>query len=143
MTYHTEIIRGKCYGTNSRKTYDGFCETLKWDKNQSYLFGRHWASLYARNADTDRKRDVWFITHSNYTDSKAESGNYTNYIKTNTIIEIIAEKSDLLHNSDRIVFAKNKSRVYVFLGVYAIIKNTDGKRVFKRIYDNYPINNKC
>ena len=68
------ILYNSNYGSNSRKIYEKFCETLNWDKSKSYKFGFR-RPLFAHNADTERTRDVWFISHSNLNENIALAGN--------------------------------------------------------------------
>ena len=68
----TKIEMGKVYGGNSRKIYENFCDTLKWDKSKANQFG--WQTpLYAKNADTNRENDVWFIFYPNYDINKLDA----------------------------------------------------------------------
>jgi hypothetical protein len=138
----SRISRGCVYGGNSRKIYEKFCETLKWDKHKADQFG--WQTpLYAMNADTDKTRDVWFIFHANYDvnnlDSVVEDYHVVNLITDNgdRIIEIVDERFGKTNSADRITFVKT-SNGYEFFGVYTIIENGT-TRVYKRIYDCYPI----
>lgn len=127
-------------GSNSQKIYDRFCAELNWDKNQRNMFV-YGKPLYARNADTERKRDVWFISHSNLTDSIAESGEHLNMIEENFITEYYTNSyKDIYPLNERIVFAKQNGS-YKFLGVYAPI-NPNSKnleRKFKKTSNTYPI----
>ena len=141
-TDFSQIISGRIYGTNSRKIYEKFCETLAWDKKKANQFG--WQTpLYATNADTDRIRDVWFIFHANF-DAKnlenvVENGHVVNFIKDNgeEIVETVDESIGSSNDADRITFVKTKSG-YEFYGVYRLEQNTT-TRIYKRISRNYPI----
>lgn len=138
----SHIVRGCIYGGNSRKIYEKFCNTLGWDKNKANQFG--WQTpLYAANADKERKNDVWFIFYPNYDAKKLDAAvndyHVVNLIQDygNTIIEIVDDNIGKANNAHRITFVKTK-RGYEFFGVYKIIKN-GVTRIYKRIYDNYPI----
>ena len=68
-------------GGSSRLIYERFCHEYDWDRSQAQNFGYR-KPLYARRADTERKRDIWFIFHSNLNDdSVAENGKHLNIIK--------------------------------------------------------------
>lgn len=138
----SHIVRGCVYGTNSRKIYEKFCDTLGWDISKANQFG--WQTpLYAANADTDRINDVWFIFYPNYDAQKLDTvvNDYhvVNLIQNNgdTIYEVVDETIGLSNKANRITFVKTNSG-YEFLGVYKIVKNGT-TRLYQRIYDNYPI----
>jgi len=138
----SRILRGHNYGGNSRKIYEKFCETLNWDKRKADQFG--WQTpLYAKNADSDRMRDVWFIFHANYDlnklDSVVENEHVLNLIQDDgdTIMEAVADYIGSSNPADRIVFIKTNNG-YEFSGVYNIIENGT-TRVYKRFSNNYPI----
>lgn len=143
------LIAGKSYGTNTRKIYEHFCKTLNWDMSKIDNFGRQGVPLHAEKADTDRKRDIWFLCYHNANASEdievldyAPGANSIDIIKGDgeTIIESVNEeywgKSNL---ADRITFAKNKETGrYEFLGVYEVT-NSGEVRVYKRISNVYPL----
>lgn len=137
------IVRGRVYGTNSRKIYEKFCETLGWDKSQANQFGARRTPLYAENCDTNRENDVWFIFYPNYDkdrlDSVVEDYHVVNLIQNggDYIIEIVDEKIGKSNNANRITFVKTQSG-YEFLGVYKLMQNGT-TRIHERISDNYPI----
>ncbi|MCL2752011.1 MAG: hypothetical protein FWE62_04555 [Firmicutes bacterium] len=142
-TDFTKILQGRVYGGNSRKIYEKFCETLAWDKWKVDQFG--WQTpLYAKNADTDRKRDIWFIFHANYDpdnlDSVVGDAHVINLITDNgdRIIEVVDERFGKTNPADRITFVKTNNG-YEFFGIYTVVKNGT-TRVYKRIADNYPMN---
>lgn len=126
------------YGTNSKSIYENFCNTLGWDKSKSECFG--WQKpLFAKNADKERIRDVWFIFHANYNKEKFDSISNSsrpvlNYInkKENYIIECLDE--DLWENfsgNERITFAKMETgQGYEFLGIYKLKTQQDGVRIY-------------
>ena len=139
----SRIIRGRTYGTNSKKIYEKFCDILGWDRNKINQFG--WQTpLYAANADTNRTSDVWFIFYPNYDPQKLDTvvDNYhvVNLIQNNgeDIIEVVDDSIGKSNNANRITFVKTKNG-YEFFGVYKIIQNGT-TRVYKRISDIYPMN---
>lgn len=135
----SRIIRGRVYGTNSRKIYEGFCATLKWDCGKAGNFGTQGAPLYAENCDTARKFDVWFISRPTYIESGVMVNNHINYIKNNgdEIIEKVSQSIGRSNDAGRIVFVKTNSG-YEFLGVYKLSENGTTRK-FKRISEYYPI----
>lgn len=142
MIDFSHILSGRVYGTNTRKIYEKFCDTLGWDKSKANQFG--WQTpLYATNADTDRTRDVWFICYPNYApemlDCIVEDRHVVNLIQNNgdTIIEVVVEEIGKSNNADRITFVKTKYG-YEFFGVYKLVKNST-TRVYQRISKDYPI----
>jgi len=136
------ILRGHNYGGNSRKIYERFCSTLNWDISKVNQFG--WQTpLYAKNADTDRTRDVWFIFFANFDqkhlDSVVKGARVVNLIQDNgdTIIEAVDDYIGSSNPADRVVFIKTNSG-YEFFGVYKIVQNGT-TRIYKRFSDSYPI----
>lgn len=138
------LSSGTAYGSNSKTVYSEFCDFLGFDRTQVGCFGFQ-TKLYAENADTDRKCDVWFICYPNYDEYKfnnnVKAKNYTNVIKDagDTIIESFenyyVQKSS---RSDTLVFVKTDvEKKYVFFGVYKVVEN-GLKRVYKRISFKYP-----
>ena len=129
------------YGTNSKKIYEEFCNTLGWDKSKSECFG--WQTpLFASNADKEHTKDVWFIFHANYNkenfDSISNSGRpVLNYInkKENYIIECLDENLwGESSNNERITFARMENgQGYEFLGTYKLKNQHDGVRVYVKI----------
>ncbi len=95
--------------------------------------------MYAEKADTDRTRDVWFIFHSNYTESICDSAKWANEIRGDKIFEAYVDSFPKPSGADRIVFAKNKFSGYEFLGVYTIKQTISDGRVYERVSENYPI----
>ena len=133
------------YGGNSKNIYERFCNELNWDKRQKNNFG-YQKPLYAKKADAERKRDIWFIFHSNLNDnSVAESGKHLNIVKDREgVIAEYYEDSyrDTYPLPDRIVFAKERDGGYKFLGVYKAkdpYSRAQG-RIFIKISDTFPIN---
>lgn len=142
-TDFSRIIRGCVYGTNSRNIYEKFCDTLGWDRNKINQFGFQ-TPLYATNADTNRKADVWFICYPNYDlqnlDGVVEDCHVLNLIQKNgdIILDAVDEKTGCSNNANRITFVKTENG-YEFFGVYKIIQNGT-TRVYQRISDIYPMN---
>ncbi len=131
------------YGGNSKNIYERFCNELNWDKYQINNFG-YQKPLYAKKADAERKRDIWFIFHSNLNaNSVAENGKHLNIIKeTDGLIAEYYEdaRRDTYPLAERIVFAKEKNGGYKFLGVYKA-KNPNSReqgRIFIKISDTFP-----
>lgn len=132
---------GLILGTNSQKIYDQFCFAFGWDKSQRNNFGNRGKPLYARKADAERKRDIWFISHSNLTDSFAESGKHLNMIEEDFITEYYTNSyNDIYPLNERIVFAKQNGG-YKFLGIYEPVNPNSNKqeRKFKKISNTYPV----
>ena len=157
----TCIFSGLTYGTNSKKIYEAFCKTLNWDKSQSGNFGLQGQPLFAENADTDKCRDVWFLSHLNSFDCEineilknvnieyldvSEAASAINFISQNKeiIVEYItADKwKNAPKNKERVTFAKvDDFAAYEFLGVYEMIDcNKDAtRRIYKRKAEVYPM----
>lgn len=136
---YSRIVRGRVYGTNSRKIYENFCDTLKWDRDKANQFGRQGTPLYAENCDTDRKLAVWFISNPKYFNTDIMDKNHINIIKNNgeEIIEKVAPFIGISHDTGRITFVKTKYG-YEFFGVYKLVKNGT-VRIYRRISEIYPI----
>lgn len=155
------IFSGLSYGTNSKKIYESFCKTLNWDKSQSGNFGMQGQPLFAENADTDKLRDVWFLSHLNSYDCEideilkkgeildldvADGFGAINFISQNReiIVEYItADKwKSVPKNKERVTFAKiDDFAAYEFLGVYEMTdcnKNAT-RRIYKRKAEVYPM----
>ena len=100
--------------------------------------------MYAKKADAEKKRDIWFIFHSNLnTNSVAENGKHLNIIKEKEgfIAEYYEDSyRDTYPLAERIVFAKEKDGGYKFLGVYKAKDPYSRKqgRIFERINDTFP-----
>lgn len=84
---------------------------------------------------------VWFLAHSNWTESKG--GKWSNEIKDGTkhIIEYWDKIDDRFNNDTRtrVVFAKRQSQ-YLFLGVYKFVENDWKTRTkeYEQISSYYP-----
>lgn len=142
-TNFASIVAGRIYGTNTRKIYEKFCETLGWDISKANQFG--WQTpLYAVNADATRTSDVWFIAYPNYDigeiNNVEPNAHAVNFIHNNgdMIIEVVNETTGASHNANRITFVKTANKYYQFLGVYKLVENGT-TRVYKRISKTYPI----
>ena len=138
-----KIKLGAVYGTSTRKIYEMFCKTLNWDLSQADACFGWQKPLYAKNADTTREKDVWFIFYPNYDknqlDTVVNDFHVVNLIQDEgeTIIEIVADEVSASNNADRITFVRTNIG-YEFFGVYRIVKNGT-VRIYKRIYKKYPI----
>lgn len=97
--------------------------------------------LFASDA-TKEEYAVWIIANSNWTRTKG--GKWQNVISGD--FETINEYWDKnaldefeLDEIDRVVFAKSKDNVYIFLGEYkcAEIKHQDNVKIYKRISKTY------
>ncbi len=138
----SKLVTGVVYGTNSRKIYEKFCDTLGWDKSKISRFG--WQTpLYATFADETRTLDVWFVSYPNY-----DAKNANNYVKDGHVITAIIDKGDKIlevvddrvgssNVADRITFVKTTNG-YQFLGVYKIVKNGTS-RAYERISKEFPL----
>lgn len=131
----------KQYGTRAIDIYDECCNSLGFHSFERGKFGRQ-QELFAMNA-TKEGYCVWFLAHSNWTATK--NGKWENEIFDS--IKHIDEKWDdpmiKRFGEDaeiRVVFAKQKNGMYVFLGVYKCLFIDDDKRVkrYEIISDKYP-----
>ena len=134
---------GKYYGTTAKDIYSQCCDVLNWEKKEIGKFGQQ-QELYAMDA-TPEKFSVWFLAHSNWTATK--NGKWRNFIDTGKgiIEEYWDDKSIARFDKDkepRVVFAKDKSNKYLFLGVFEneIIDKQNGLKRYKKISDVYPQN---
>ena len=115
------------------------CKKYGFDNGFAWLFGRR-QELYAMSA-TKEGYSVWFLAHSNWTESKG--GKWSNEIKDGTkhIIEYWDKIDDRFNNDTRtrVVFAKRQSQ-YLFLGVYKFVKNDWKTRTkeYEQISSYYP-----
>jgi len=136
----SRLIRTRLYGTNSRKIYEKFCDTLGWDKSKAGCFGPQ-TPLYAEKCDTKRENDVWFICYPNYdrNNINVSVAGKTNIIENNgnSITEIVDPKFGKSNNAKRITFVKTDDG-YEFLGVFKLVKNGT-TRVYEKDSDVYPI----
>lgn len=141
-TDFSHVIRGCTYGTNSKKIYEKFCDSLGWNRNKINQF-RCQTPLYAANADTNRTSGVWIIFYPNYDpqklDAVVDDYHVVNLIQNNgeKIIEIVDDSIGRSNSANRITFVKTKNG-YEFLGVYKIIQNGT-TRIYKKISDIYPM----
>ena len=155
------IFSGMLYGTNSKVIYENFCKTLNWDKLQAGKFGMQGQPLFAENADSDRTRDVWFLSHLNtYHCSVEDILKNINVDELDTAegfgaIDFINPSREIIveyitvdkwkgvpKNKERVTFAKTDDlNAYEFLGVYELIdcNKTTTRRVYKRKSEVYPI----
>lgn len=136
----SELIEGKAYGKTAKDVYDLGCRCFGFDKSKAGLFSSQ-KKLYASDA-TKEGYAVWIIANSNWTGTKG--GKWRNVISGD--LETINEYWDKntvnefeLDEMDRVIFAKSKDNVYVFLGVYkcAEIKHQDNVKIYKRISKTY------
>lgn len=150
----TKLIAGNSYGTKAKDIYLNCCNSFGWDKSKANEFGMM-KPLYARGAADRGTKAVWFICKNNWYNDLLIPVNsngkiiykHRNYIYDNLqCIEEYQQDSKLYPSDyplqDRIVFVKNKSGQYVFLGVYrAKEPNSDRHdRTFYRIGYDYTIN---
>ena len=138
---YTKLIIGTSYGRVAQDIYNLLCHYLSFDETQKSKFGKQ-QPLFASCADTDRTRDVWFICHSNYTDTVSENGKHVNKINGNVITEYYKEsKYDRYPMNDRITFAKKRNQEYEFIGVFRPDDpySKEENRRFTLISDIYPI----
>lgn len=111
----------KGYGTRAQDIYDECCKKFGWDYSKRYLFGML-QILYAEEA-TPEKYSPWFLPHNNWTETKG--GNWFNKIQGDIIEEMWTKIDNRFYNDNtlRVTFVKNKSKEYIFLGIYKPIKN--------------------
>lgn len=134
------LKRGRVYGTRAQAIYDNCCLRLGWAAYERGNFGPQ-RKLYAIRADRERKRSVWFVAHSNFTDTMEEGEKWKNYIYGDYILETYAkgETPSQTDKYDRITFAKNRKGEYEFLGVYTVEEQTFSQRKYKLISAEFPI----
>lgn len=147
----------KGYGTRAQEIYDDCCKKFGWDYSKRYLFGML-QILYAEEA-TPEKYSPWFLPHNNWTETKG--GNWFNKIQGDIIEEMWTKIDNRFYNDNtlRVTFVKNKSKEYIFLGIYKPIKKEmvtlqtsivkDGKiikdigekvgiKTYQLVYNSYP-----
>jgi len=134
------------YGTNTREIYIEGCEVFGWNKRFVNEFGRQGALLYANNA-TPEGHAVWFLAHSNLTNSTAER--WENWFETvETANDTIHEQhkdrmlmwqirqDQAIHR--RITFAKkSNASQYMFMGIYKVESIEDSFVKYKRVLKEY------
>ena len=127
------------YSSSAEEVYNMCCTKYGFDRSFAWLFGKR-QELYAMDA-TKEGYSVWFLAHSNWTDTKG--GKWSNEIKdgTNHIIEYWDKIDDRFNNDKRtrLVFAKKQNQ-YLFLGIYKFVKN-DWKtktKEYEQISTSYP-----
>lgn len=135
---------GKYYGTTAKEIYSQCCDVFNWEKKEIGKFGQQ-QELYAMDA-TPEKFSVWFLAHSNWTATK--NGKWHNSIDTSKgiIEEYWDDKSIARFDKDkepRVVFAKDKTNKYLFLGVYEneSIDEKNSVKAYRKISNVYPIIN--
>ncbi|MDR1093771.1 MAG: hypothetical protein LBL66_06450, partial [Clostridiales bacterium] len=143
------LQQGKVYGTAAIKIYDECCASFGWDRSQRGKFAQQ-RRLFAVAADADRKRNIWFICHSNWTKEHGKGGKINTIKDNRDTVEVkfiypIAEPQACDLN-DTVVFAKRKDGFYEFLGVYKMTGITPGRmetrnqiETYKRIGSVWPI----
>ena len=147
----------KGYGGKAQVIYDECCKRFGWDYSKRYLFGML-QILYAKEA-TPERFSPWFLPHNNLTDTKG--GNWFNKIQGDIIEEMWLERDDRFYSdkTHRVTFVKNKSKEYIFLGIYKPVKEEtiilksnimkDGKiikkagekvgiKTYQLVFDSYP-----
>ena len=138
------LIVGVPYDTAAKRIYLQCCQNFGFDEIKAGNFAMQ-KTLYASNA-TIEGYGVWFLAHSNYTNTK--NGNWENEFIDNDKILIetwdVAYASGLRFNEElntRVVFAK-KEKYYEFMGIYKWFQNKENHRFFERISTIYPMNYK-
>lgn len=127
------------YGTTAENIYNMCCKKYGFDNDYIWLFGRR-QELYAMDA-TKEGYSVWFLAHSNWTESKG--GKWSNEIKYGAkhITEYWDNIDDRFNNDKRtrLVFAKKQNQ-YLFLGIYKFVKNDWKTRTkeYEQISTSYP-----
>jgi hypothetical protein len=133
------LKRGITYGRKAWQIYEKCCETFGWD---SALINKIRWTCWARYVDKE-KRYVWFVNHSNLTDTRVEwwkSTISTERLKYDTSAQEYDDaQPDPSESGERIVFAKlYKKDGYQFLGVYRIDGDWDANpQIYKLIDDEY------
>ncbi len=128
--------------TSASTTYSKLCRDYGFVLSKWPNFEGIHCPLYAANA-TKEGYGVWFIAYSNWT--AIYDKNWSNIISGDEKIIVETYKKNTLRpyvisNEIRVVFAKNGSGIYEFLGLYQAndsIKN-ENKRIYENIWDDYP-----
>ena len=137
------LIKGQVYGTAAKDIFEAGCDAFAWNQYESKCFG--WQTPNYSEIATKEGYSVWFLAHSNWTDS-ATAG-VKNKISS-TYMEQWWMESDhpIATTRKRVIFAK-KDNHYIFLGVFKFIGKErieiqDGKiyyiERFDLVSENYP-----
>ena len=112
-----DLIKGHVYGTAAKDIYEACCDAFDWNKYESKCFG--WQTPNYSEIATKEGYSVWFLAHSNWTDS--DTADVKNQI-SETYMEQWWAESDHPNATTRkrLIFAK-KDNHYIFLGVFKFI----------------------
>lgn len=118
------LMRGQPYGTAARDIFEAGCDAFAWHEYESKCFG--WQTPNYSEVATREGYSVWFLAHSNWTDSDTED--VKNWI-FDSYMEQWWTSSDHPASTvrKRLIFAK-KDNHYVFLGVFQFVGKEE-KRV--------------
>ena len=137
------LVKGQAYGTAAKDIYEAGCNAFAWNSHESKCFG--WQTPNYSEIATKEGYSVWFLAHSNWTDSD------TAEVK-NRIFETYMEQwwAELNHpcstSRKRLIFAKKDNR-YVFLGLFKFVGKERTEMHNNKIYhierfdlisENYP-----
>ena len=137
------LIAGKKYDTASNRIYEACIPAYNFSKEGLKEFG--WNNRMYAKAATKEGYSVWMLAHSNWTDTKHEKWRNTISDGYRLITEDWEADANGLEkeipDEIRVVFAKDSSGVYIFLGVFQCKKiDLEGrKKEYTLIYDKYPI----
>lgn len=137
------LIKGQVYGTAAKDIFEAGCDAFAWNQYESKCFG--WQTPNYSEIATKEGYSVWFLAHSNWTDS--DTAGVKNKIYS-TYMEQWWMESDhpIATTRKRVIFAK-KDNHYIFLGVFKFIGKErteiqDGKiyyiERFDLVSENYP-----
>lgn len=137
-----QLISLKLYGTKAQDIYDECCIVLGFNALDRGKFGAQ-QLLHATNA-TKEGYSVWFIAHSNWTETDNDKwrNEIFNGIKNidekwnNPKLNRYGEESEM-----RLTFAKRKNQGYFFLGIYKCLFINNEKQIkrYEIISDKYPV----
>lgn len=137
------LIKGHVYGTAAKDIFEAGCDAFAWNQYESKCFG--WQTPNYSEIATKEGYSVWFLAHSNWTDS--DTAGVKNKISS-TYMEQWWMESDhpIATTHKRVIFAK-KDNHYIFLGVFKFIGKErteiqDGKiyyiERFDLVSESYP-----
>ena len=148
----TKLISGYAYGPNARDIYKRFCNAFGWDEGQTCNFNRGGIFNAKDAAEYDGNTyDVWFNYANSLVGKRLNTDAFWSKIDGDIIkqtVKIVQTYRTIARDyfgSNRIVFALNEKKSYIFLGVYKIInveRTPDFafyEAIYERINDKYPI----
>ena len=126
---------GKPLGTVAKEVYHECVKGVGFNPAYEGSFGGQ-QDLYHKDA-AKPGLDVWMLAHSNWTETK--NGKWSNriYGKDDYIDETYDDGLYYDIDNNRVVFAKNKKGVYIFLGVYEVVGRKENVKTYHRISKEY------